>query len=232
MSLIPPFTVAPVDPKTGRWNRDWWLFLHAMWEQAGGTSDTSDAEAMGMSRGRRGSQRSSPDRAPSRAPRARKVDETVPARHPQPRLVLTKETYKPLTLIRLYAGASADIPAGWQLADGTNGAPDMRDKFIVGAGNLYGQGSTGGSTFIAANQLPAHTHQYNDKDTTYMPATVAVQSGSGTTVVQSLTAGGGDTVRTSAANTPNGVAYLPPYYATAYIINTKTVTIVTDAKLR
>lgn len=91
----------------------------------------------------------------------------------------------------------ADIPAGWQLADGTNGTPDMRDKFVVGAGDLYAQGTSGGSTTIGANNLPAHTHPYSDKDTTYTTSTVAVQSGSGTTVVQSLTAGGGDTPRSS-----------------------------------
>lgn len=238
MSLIPPFTVDPIeiDKKTGRsrWNRDWWLFLNAMWEQAGGTSDTTDAEAMAASRARRGSSGGSTDSsmAPARISRMHKADETVPTRQAQPRLVLTKETYEPLTLIRIYAGLSADIPAGWQLADGTAGTPDLRDKFVVGAGNLYTQGATGGSTTIAADNLPTHTHPYNDMDTTYTANTVAVQSGSGTTVVQSITAGGGDTPRTSGNNTTTATAYLPPYYAMAYIINTKTVTIVTDAKLR
>lgn len=232
MSLIPPFTVAPVDPKTGRWNRDWWLFLHAMWEQAGGTSDISDAEAISMSRRRSASQRSEPEQAPVRSLHARKADEVAPPRHVRPHLVVTKETYKPLTLIRTYAGLAADIPAGWQLADGTAGAPDLRDKFVVGAGSLYAQGAVGGSTTITTNNLPAHTHPYNDKDTTYTANTIAVQSGNGTTVVQSLTAGGGDTARTSGNNTTTAAPYLPPYFATAYIVNTKTVTIVTDVQLR
>lgn len=232
MSLIPPFNVAPVDPKTGRWNRDWWLFFHGMWERQGGTSDITDAEAVGLPRSRRGPSGQTQEVPRTRKHHVRKPDEVVPPRHSQPRLVLTKESYKPLTLIRLYSGLSADIPAGWQLADGTNSTPDMRDKFVVGAGNLYAQGTTGGSTTIAANNLPAHTHPYNDKDTTYTANTVAVQSGTGTTVVQSLTAGGGDTARTSGNNTTTATAYLPPYYATAYIINTKTVTIVTDVHLR
>lgn len=235
MSLIPPSTVVPIDPKTGRWNRDWWLFLHEMWEKQGGTSDTTDVEAAAMSRARHGSGAKSGDTPATgtvRAVRARKVDENVPPRHSVPRLVLTKETYKPFTLIRMYTGLTADIPAGWQLADGTAGAPDLRDKFVVGAGNLYTQGTSGGSTTITVNNLPTHTHPYNDKDTTYTANTVAVQSGSGTTVVQSLTAGGGDTARMSGNNATTAAAYLPPYYAAAYIINTKTVTIVTDAKLR
>jgi hypothetical protein len=198
MSLIPPFTVAPIDPKTGRWNRDWWLFLHNMWEKQGGTSDTSDADSMAMSRTRRGAAMRSSESgvAPVRAARTRKADEVAPPRHALPRLQLTKETYKPLTLIRLYTGLAADIPSGWQLADGTNGTPNMKDLFIVGAGNLYGQGTTGGSTTISVS-------------------TTTVASGTGTTVVSAVTA-----------------PYRQPYYAAAYIINTKTVTIVTDAKLR
>jgi hypothetical protein len=235
--MIPPFTIDPIeiDKKTGRsrWNRDWWLFLNSIWEKQGGTSDTTDAEAMGMSRTRRGGSRSSDSGvAPPRVPRTRKTDEVAPARHAQPRLVLTKETYKSFTLIRMYTGLTADIPAGWQLADGTAGAPDLRDKFVIGSGNLYAQGVAGGSTTIAANNLPTHTHPYNDKDTTYTANTIDVQSGSGTTVVQSITAGGGDTARTSGNNTTTATPYLPPYYAAAYIVNTKTVTIVTDAKLR
>lgn len=232
MSLIPPFTVTPVDPKTGRWNRDWWLFLHSMWEQAGGTSDMTDVEAIALPRTRKGRAGKPSDEALPRVRRERKPDESVPVRHSVPRLSLTKESYKPLTLIRLYIGLTADIPAGWQLADGTNGTPDMKDLFIVGAGNLYAVGATGGSTTIAANNLPAHTHPYNDMDTTYTANTVDVQSGSGTTVVQSLAAGGGDTARTSGNNTTTATPYLPPYYAAAYIINTTTVTVVTDVKLR
>jgi hypothetical protein len=203
MSLIPPFAIDPIeiDKKTGRarWNRDWWLFFHNQWEQAGGTSDMSNVEAVALPRSRKGTSTRVPEvlqAAPVRAPRARKVDEVVPHRHARPKLILAKETYKPLTLIRLYAGLTADIPAGWQLADGTNGTPNLKDKFIVGAGNLYAQGSTGGSTTIAVT-------------------TTTVASGTGATVLNGI-------------NAP----YLQPYYATAYIINTAAVTIVTDAKLR
>lgn len=39
----------------------------------------------------------------------------------------------PVGGIIMYDGLIADIPAGWQLCDGTNGTPDMRDKFVIGA---------------------------------------------------------------------------------------------------
>jgi len=41
------------------------------------------------------------------------------------------------SIICLWAGAIVDIPAGWALCDGNDGRPDLRDKFIIGAGNGY-----------------------------------------------------------------------------------------------
>lgn len=40
-------------------------------------------------------------------------------------------------IIVLWGGAIADIPAGWGLCDGSGERPDLRDKFIIGAGNTY-----------------------------------------------------------------------------------------------
>ena len=39
----------------------------------------------------------------------------------------------PVGGIIMYDGLIANIPAGWALCDGTNGTPDLRDKFVVGA---------------------------------------------------------------------------------------------------
>ena len=35
----------------------------------------------------------------------------------------------------IWSGAVSNIPTGWQLCDGTNGSPDLRDKFVAGAGS-------------------------------------------------------------------------------------------------
>jgi hypothetical protein len=61
----------------------------------------------------------------------------------------------PIGTIAIWSGALATIPDGWQLADGTNGTLDLRDRFVVGAGSLYNPGTTGGSADAA---LPSHTH--------------------------------------------------------------------------
>lgn len=66
----------------------------------------------------------------------------------------------PSGLISLWSGSIASIPSGWYLCNGANGTPDLRDRFVVGAGSTYAVGATGGATtqtLITAN-LPAHTH--------------------------------------------------------------------------
>ena len=51
----------------------------------------------------------------------------------------------PRGIISMWAGGVDDIPSGWHLCDGTNGTPDLRDRFIVAAGNSYSSGHIGGS---------------------------------------------------------------------------------------
>jgi len=53
-----------------------------------------------------------------------------------------------------------DIPEGWALCDGENGTPDLRDRFIVSAGNTYNEGDTGGedSVTLAESEIPSHDH--------------------------------------------------------------------------
>ncbi|MBY0434357.1 MAG: hypothetical protein K2U26_09625 [Cyclobacteriaceae bacterium] len=62
--------------------------------------------------------------------------------------------------IIMWAGSLGSIPTGWTLCDGNNGTPDLRDRFIVGAGNSYGVGVTGGQNSVAltTNEMPSHSH--------------------------------------------------------------------------
>jgi hypothetical protein len=61
----------------------------------------------------------------------------------------------PLGGIILWSGAIAAIPTGWALCNGSSGTPDLRDRFIVGAGSTYAVNATGGS---ADAVVVAHTH--------------------------------------------------------------------------
>ena len=87
----------------------------------------------------------------------------------------------PRGIISMWSGSLQTIPYGWQLCDGTNGTPNLIDRFIVGAGRSYSTGQTGGSnsTFtdsagshnhggasashqLTIDELPAHSHSLND----------------------------------------------------------------------
>jgi hypothetical protein len=66
----------------------------------------------------------------------------------------------PVGIIVDWSGAVANIPARWSLCDGTNGTPDLTDKFVVGAGGDYEVGATGGSEEVTLTPtlLPDHYH--------------------------------------------------------------------------
>ncbi len=59
----------------------------------------------------------------------------------------------PQGAIIMWSGSLASIPSGWVLCDGTNGTPDLRNRFIYGADTGEDPGGTGGSATI-----PAHNH--------------------------------------------------------------------------
>jgi hypothetical protein len=134
--------------------------------------------------------------------------------------------------ILLWSGSIGSIPAGYVLCNGNNGTPDLRDRFIVGAGSTYAVDATGGS---ADSILPTHTHgatsvvtdpgHAHDIGSVVITApddfqvnVSTVRPGSGTTSTETT----GITVATTNANA--GVSAtngnLPPYYALCYIMKT------------
>jgi len=64
-------------------------------------------------------------------------------------------------MIILWHGSIVSIPAGWHLCDGSVGTPDLRDRFVVGAGTTYDVDDTGGYVDHdhTASQV-AHTHGF------------------------------------------------------------------------
>ena len=69
----------------------------------------------------------------------------------------------PSGIITMWSGLSTAIPTGWVLCDGNNGTPDLRNRFIVGAGSEYVVGSVGGEAthILTTDQLPSHSHGIN-----------------------------------------------------------------------
>lgn len=142
----------------------------------------------------------------------------------------------PAGLISLWSGSIGSIPVGWYLCDGTNGTPDLRDRFIVGAGTTYAVTATGGSTdtvlvththlatsTFTGNALPTHTHSFAGG---YPPGGGGGTGGgdlnvSASTTTSAVSAGtpSGSVVTTNTTEGVSGTnANLPPYYALAYVM--------------
>lgn len=100
----------------------------------------------------------------------------------------------PSGVIILWSGSVASIPQGWALCDGTKNTPNLRDRFVVGAGTTYAPGATGGST--------QHRH-----DVTFSWKNIPVGNGN---FQQYLVPPANQ--QTTYSN------HLPPYFALAYIM--------------
>lgn len=52
----------------------------------------------------------------------------------------------PTGVVMMWSGAANAIPSGYVICDGNNGTPDLRNRFVIGAGDTYAVGATGGSS--------------------------------------------------------------------------------------
>jgi microcystin-dependent protein len=140
----------------------------------------------------------------------------------------------PAGIISMWSGSIVSIPTGWVLCDGTNSTPDLRNRFVVGAGSTYAVNATGGS---ANATLPSHNHTAvsNVTDPTHNHQTNGYADNTGSGVGFLRTSQGGDfslinttavatgitvatTINSSGTSATN--ANLPPYFALAYIMKT------------
>lgn len=113
-------------------------------------------------------------------------------------------TEGPHGLIALWSGSVATIPLGWVLCDGTNGTPDLRGKFIVGAGGSLAPGATGGTA--------AHSHTWS--------GTFGGGLNLGNSLIDSTPIGQRSyAFNGSAGGNTSSAANLPPYYALCFIMH-------------
>lgn len=133
----------------------------------------------------------------------------------------------PVGCIVLWSGSVATIPAGYLLCNGAYGTPNLADRFILGAGNLYAPSGAGGST---DSITVAHTHTTVVTDPGHVHTASGVANLAGTNTGFNWGSGGATQTTNSAvtgisvANNSTGVtgvnANMPPYYALCYIIKT------------
>ena len=142
-------------------------------------------------------------------------------------------------MILLWSGAENAIPSGFVLCNGSNSTPDLRDRFVVGAGNTYSVGATGGSNTgtdtvnisgsdtvsitVSGNataNVSAALSTYSTHYANYwriLGGSVANYSNG--TITLPFSGTGTDTVNISGSDTVS-IDNRPPYYALCYIMKT------------
>jgi hypothetical protein len=135
----------------------------------------------------------------------------------------------PTGMILLWSGSIGSIPAGFLLCDGNNSTPDLRNRFVVGAGSTYSVNQTGGSAdaiVVTHNHTatvtdPGHTHTTGATAITYIGdggagGSRVYPTGNGGSITGTATTG--ITVANTSAGTSGTGANIPPYFALCYIM--------------
>lgn len=142
----------------------------------------------------------------------------------------------PVGGIIMWSGAIANIPSGWALCDGTNGTPDLRNRFVIGAvqdaSGVPQTTVTGSNTQTGGSKdsvVVAHSHGITDPGHhhTYQTLNFAIDAGQPEQAVNNdmywWTNNTSDAFTGITINS-NGVSgtnqNLPPYYALAFIMKT------------
>ena len=132
----------------------------------------------------------------------------------------------PSGCILMWSGSIATIPSGWYLCNGSNGTPDLRNRFIVGAGSTYSVAGTGGTAdAIVVSHThtvtdPGHRHDIPNSNANGSTDETFVYGEYGTSSIaytnHTVTATTGISISTTGSSGTN--QNLPPYYALAYIM--------------
>ena len=133
--------------------------------------------------------------------------------------------------IMMWSGAVSEVPDGWALCDGDNDTPDLRDKFILVAGNQYPVGAQGGEAahILTPSEMPAHHHMNGVSDDKPLGGDQSIfvrgqsPQPSNTYAKGNVANTGGNALYEGITDTVGGgLAHnnLPPYYALAFIMKT------------
>lgn len=119
----------------------------------------------------------------------------------------------PIGTIVIWSGTQDNIPTGWAFCDGQDGRPDLRDKFVLGAGATHSVGEEGGSEEVTLTvaQMPSHRHDV------YWRAN-ATGFGHDGYATRADSTGSEDTGRTGPSGSSQPHPNMPPYYTLCYII--------------
>ncbi|MDC9611908.1 hypothetical protein PSH99_23365, partial [Pseudoalteromonas sp. GABNS16H] len=133
----------------------------------------------------------------------------------------------PAGVINMWSGSIASIPVGWALCDGTNGTPNLLDRFVIGGGASYAIGSTGGYTdaVVVSHSHSGYTssngdHTHSIRRSNNNGSAGGFQSGAyvGGTVTSNSAGSHTHNLIINSSGTSGAGKNIPPFYALAYII--------------
>lgn len=105
-------------------------------------------------------------------------------------------------MIILWSGSVATIPGGWVLCDGSNGTPDLLDRFVIAAGDNFDPDDSGGA-LTHSHAFTGDGHVHNLLEGPWIPVGLA----------HHITTD--SAAETGTTDTGNNI---PPYYALCYIM--------------
>lgn len=122
----------------------------------------------------------------------------------------------PSGVIVMWSGDRMEIPAGWALCNGENGTPDLRDRFVVGAGKSYNINEAGGEAEhkLTVGELARHSHYFM----TYYEGPCPKDPSGNIRPLTTLLGGPEVNESTLYAGENEPHNNLPPYYALCYIM--------------
>ena len=137
-------------------------------------------------------------------------------------------------MIILWYGDTSNIPGGWVLCDGSNSTPDLRDRFVIGAGNNFTAGNIGGNNSLTLTEanLPSHRHFVvsnslggQNRTNSNVSANNQVRKGTGAGNLYesyNLASTGSDAAAGRSSAVGSGTAFdnKPKYHALCYIMKT------------
>ncbi len=155
-------------------------------------------------------------------------------------------TMLPIGAIMIWSGSDSTVPDGWYVCDGTaHGGyttPDLRERFIIGAGGAYNPDDSGGpgsyngtinpagtiavgDHTLTTAELPAHVHEYDDRFNNTVMGTPAggplhayVLASRSTSILAQATGDGAHNHTTGSSITFAGIDPRPAYHALYYIM--------------
>lgn len=104
--------------------------------------------------------------------------------------------------ILAWSGPIGNIPSGWVLCDGNNGTPDLRDKFVVAAGDSYAVDAVGG--------IQNHDHDFTGDTHSHN-----IVAGSGVAIADTEL---GEVTTENPAGGTTDAEFGTPYYSLAFIM--------------